>query len=47
MHYSRTAFSINGEPTIIPKVPGAVIGQRNSLSFQDAIEVIEVYGPKK
>lgn len=47
MHYSRTAFSINGNPTIVPKVPGAVIGQRAGLSFQDKLEIIEVYGSGK
>ncbi|AUD02810.1 Dot/Icm T4SS effector Zinc-dependent metalloprotease LegP [Spirosoma pollinicola] len=38
MHYPATAFSINGQATIIPLVtipPGVVMGQRNGLSAGD------------
>jgi len=35
MHYRRDAFTINGEDTIVPTRPGAVIGQRNGLSAGD------------
>jgi Astacin (Peptidase family M12A) len=38
MHYPATAFSINGQPTIVPRQPlppGVVMGQRNGLSQGD------------
>ena len=35
MHYPRTAFTIDGEDTIIPADPNAQIGQRNALSAGD------------
>ncbi|BDZ64357.1 M12 family metallopeptidase [Agromyces mangrovi Wang et al. 2018] len=38
MHYSATAFSKNGQPTIVPRVPlpaGVTMGQRNGLSAGD------------
>ena len=38
MHYDPTAFSINGQPTIValqPLPPGVVMGQRNGLSQGD------------
>lgn len=36
MHYPRTAFSVNGQPTIVPTNPAsAVIGQRTALSAID------------
>lgn len=47
MHYSSTAFSVNGEATIVPKVPGVTIGQRNGLSVQDALEIMRIYGPQR
>ncbi len=35
MHYPRTAFTANGQDTIVPTQPGAVIGQRTALSAGD------------
>ncbi|MEQ1517549.1 MAG: Dot/Icm T4SS effector Zinc-dependent metalloprotease LegP [Usitatibacteraceae bacterium] len=38
MHYPATAFSINGQPTIVPRQPlpaGVVMGQRTGLSAGD------------
>ncbi|KFB47517.1 AGAP012881-PA-like protein [Anopheles sinensis] len=35
MHYGPTSYSMNGEKTIIPKVPGVTIGQRVGLSYKD------------
>lgn len=43
MHYSSKAFSINGQPTIIPLQPGVVIGQRNGLSKGDVEAVKKLY----
>ena len=43
MHYSKTAFSINGLPTIIPKDPNVWIGQRNGLSAIDIEEIRKYY----
>jgi hypothetical protein len=43
MHYSKTAFSINGLPTIITKDPNAWIGQRNGLSAIDIQEIRRYY----
>ena len=42
MHYSKTAFSINGQPTIEPLQPNVKIGQRYYLSDID-IEEIRLY----
>lgn len=46
MHYPATAFSINGMPTIVPKVtlpPGVVMGQRTALSTTDLAAVQTLY----
>uniref|UniRef100_A0A1B0CLR7 Peptidase M12A domain-containing protein n=1 Tax=Lutzomyia longipalpis TaxID=7200 RepID=A0A1B0CLR7_LUTLO len=43
MHYGPTAFSINGEPTIIPTQEGAVFGQRNSMSPMDIQRLNRMY----
>ncbi|CAF3376573.1 unnamed protein product [Rotaria sp. Silwood1] len=43
MHYSKTAFSMNGLPTIITKDPNVWIGQRNSLSATDIEEIRKYY----
>ncbi len=44
MHYSRGAYSKSGNPTIVPKVPNAVIGQREALSPGDAAGLAALYG---
>lgn len=43
MHYSSRAFSRSGRPTIIPKVPGVTIGQREGLSTLDRAAIEELY----
>jgi hypothetical protein len=46
MHYPGTAFSINGQATIVPRQalpPGAVMGQRNGLSAGDIAGVLMMY----
>jgi hypothetical protein len=43
MHYSKTAFSSNGLPTIITKDPNVWIGQRNALSASDIQEIRRYY----
>jgi astacin len=43
MHYPGDAFSKNGQPTVIPKVPGAQIGQRKALSDGDIAAVKQMY----
>ena len=43
MHYPRTAFSKNGQDTIIPTNPAAVIGQRSGLSAGDIAGVQALY----
>jgi hypothetical protein len=42
MHYPRTAFSINGQPTIITS-DGQDIGQRNGLSPGDIAGIRSIY----
>ncbi len=44
MHYPRTAFSIDGSDTVIPKKADAQIGQRSGLSDGDVAAVEEMYG---
>lgn len=44
MHYSGAAFSRTGNPTIVPKQPGAVIGQREGLSQHDRAAITFLYG---
>lgn len=43
MHYPRTAFTRNGQDTIVPTNPSAVIGQRNGLSAGDVAAVRAMY----
>lgn len=43
MHYPPTAFSANGNPTILPNVPGVDIGQRTHLSEIDINEIRAAY----
>ena len=43
MHYGRTAFSKNNQPTIEPLRSGVTIGQRTSLSSIDIQEVRKFY----
>jgi len=48
MHYPATAFSINGQPTIValqPLPPGVVMGQRNGLSQGDIDGINAMYPP--
>ncbi|XP_066548851.1 astacin-like metalloendopeptidase isoform X2 [Amia ocellicauda] len=43
MHYSPLAFSMNGNPTIVPKSKSAMIGQRTKLSRLDIQKVNLLY----
>ncbi len=43
MHYPATAFSINGQPTIVSVQPGMTLGQRAGLSFGDRLTIAEIY----
>lgn len=43
MHYSPTAFSKNGKPTIEPKKRGVEIGQRNGFSSNDLYKINKLY----
>jgi len=43
MHYPATAFSTNGQPTIVPVQPGVSIGQRTGLSAGDIAAVRQMY----
>ena len=45
MHYGRTAFSSNGQPTIVP-LGGQAIGQRTGLSAGD-IAAVEAMYPRR
>jgi len=44
MHYGTTAFSMNGQPTMIPRQTGADIGSALQLSPTDIAEVRQLYG---
>ncbi len=44
MHYSKGAFSMNGEPTMIPRRSGVTIGAAKELSPIDIAEVRQFYG---
>ncbi|XP_052753866.1 uncharacterized protein LOC113522967 isoform X2 [Galleria mellonella] len=43
LHYSRRAFSANGQDTIVPKMSGADIGQRIGLSDKDTQKLNKMY----
>ncbi|UCC53802.1 MAG: M12 family metallopeptidase, partial [Anaerolineaceae bacterium] len=43
MHYGRTAFSRNGQPTIVPLTAGVTIGQRTGLSANDIATIRAMY----
>lgn len=43
MHYPATAFSTNGQPTIVPLQPNVTIGQRSALSAGDRAGVRAIY----
>ncbi|XP_065090087.1 blastula protease 10-like [Ochlerotatus camptorhynchus] len=43
MHYSGLSFSKNGLPTIVPKDPNAVIGQRAGMSERDISKLNLMY----
>ena len=46
MHYPATAFSTNGQPTLVPRValpPGVTMGQRTGLSAGDIAGVRAMY----
>ncbi|CAF0870683.1 unnamed protein product [Rotaria sordida] len=43
MHYSSTAFSINGSPTIVARQANVIMGQRSNLSVYDAQAVQRFY----
>ncbi len=43
MHYPGTAFTKNGQATIVPKQSGVTIGQRNGMSMLDRLTIAEMY----
>lgn len=44
MHYGPTAFSVNGEKTIVALDPSAEIGQRYGMSSNDILRIRQMYG---
>lgn len=43
MHYPPVSFSVNGQPTIIPKDETAVLGQRVGMSDKDIARIRAMY----
>lgn len=43
MHYGSHAFSINGQPTIVPIQTDAVIGNRSGMSIKDVETINRIY----
>ncbi|KHN73960.1 Zinc metalloproteinase nas-13 [Toxocara canis] len=43
MHYPSTAFTINGQATIVPKQSGVSIGQRIGFSATDLLKINRLY----
>lgn len=43
MHYESTAFSANGLETIVPKVSGVTLGNKQKLSDIDVAEIRKYY----
>ncbi|CAK1599696.1 unnamed protein product [Parnassius mnemosyne] len=43
LHYSKKAFSANGQDTLVPKQSGADIGQRVGLSHKDTQKLNKMY----
>uniref|UniRef100_A0A1B0CLR6 Metalloendopeptidase n=1 Tax=Lutzomyia longipalpis TaxID=7200 RepID=A0A1B0CLR6_LUTLO len=43
MHYSKTSFSVNGQPTIVPIKDGVTIGQREGMSELDIRRLNRMY----
>ncbi len=43
MHYPRTAFSRNGQATIVPRQAGVSIGNRNDFSATDVLKINRYY----
>jgi hypothetical protein len=49
MHYGHSAFSVNGQSTIVPRDPNIskfTLGQRNGLTAQDAAGLRAIYGSR-
>lgn len=44
MHYNTHAFSVNGLPTVVPKVANVAIGQRVAMSSGDIQRIKNMYG---
>ncbi|KAF4517886.1 hypothetical protein B566_EDAN001840 [Ephemera danica] len=47
MHYSETAFSRNGQPTIRTKPANIRIGQRDGISATDVAKINLMYGCRR